>query len=163
MTKPIDRPPKKTGRGRPLAIIDLELMRGLASIMCTDEEMAPLLGVSEATLRSRKRTDPEFLAVYENARATGKASLRRHMWGLATGPPANGKATMQIWLSKNLLNMTDRAQLEVGPIGASDILDADQADALAPLLFPEGAPVIDIVPSVEAEARPKETDEEGEQ
>jgi len=153
-------PPKKAeapkrGPGHPPIVLDYKMVEGFGALHCTDVEMAPLLGISLATLKNRKKTDAAFISAYERGKANGKISLRRSLWNLAIG----GNVTAGIWLSKNELGYTDRARVEVGPTGAPDILDADQADALMANLMPGGLPVIDIVPRIESEAQPEEETE----
>ena len=94
--------PKKNGR--PKKEVDLGLAERLAQIMCTQEEIASVLKVSVDTL---SRT-PGFADVYKSGRESGKASLRRLQWKHAQNNPA-----MAIWLGKQYLGQTDRAE-EVG-------------------------------------------------
>jgi len=91
-------------RGRPKIILtgeQLDTMDKLASIHCTNEEIADVIGVSSDTLA---RNYAERL---QKMRSTGKMSLRRHMWLKAQ----EGNVVMQIWLSKNLLGFKDRHEL----------------------------------------------------
>jgi hypothetical protein len=87
--------------GRPKKDIDPELVRRMASIQCTTPEIAAALGVSEDTIERR------FAGILKVGREHGKTSLRRHMWKAAT---EKGNITMMIWLSKNILGMTDRVE-----------------------------------------------------
>jgi hypothetical protein len=105
-------PPKGQG-GAPPKPIDLATVERLASIACTDEEMAAVLDVSVDTLWRRKRDDAEFREFLERGKGKGRATLRRLQWQRATG----GSDTMLIWLGKNLLGQTDRAEIS-GPDGA---------------------------------------------
>ena len=87
----------KTG---PEAIeFDLEQLQQLASLHCTDEEIAAFFNVCSKTIQRRKKTNPEFLAAIEKGRAKGKLSLRRAQVNLANA----GNSTMQIWLGKTIL------------------------------------------------------------
>jgi len=97
--------------GRPPAEIDLELLAQLARIHCTDAEMASILGVCLRTFATRKAEDPEFLHVYEKAKAEGCRSLRRSQWELAE----KGNATAQIWLGKQVLGQRDVKHLGEDP------------------------------------------------
>jgi hypothetical protein len=45
--------------GRPRIEFDRKVIEGLASIQCTDEEIAAVLGVSVDTLTRRKKDDPQ--------------------------------------------------------------------------------------------------------
>jgi hypothetical protein len=89
--------------GRPPVKVDEELVKKLASINCTNAEIAVLAKCSEATLISK------FMHLLEEGRSTGKASLKRAMWKKAID---ENNTTMQIWLSKNMLGYKDQAQLE---------------------------------------------------
>lgn len=86
--------------GRKLLDIDPELVRDLASIHCTMEEMAHILKCSVDTLENR------FSDLIKEAKANGKASLRRVQWGLAQA----GNPTMAIWLGKQLLNQREKSE-----------------------------------------------------
>lgn len=86
--------------GRPKKEVDLDKVERLASIMCTQEEIASVLSVSVDTL---SRT-PGFAESYKSGKETGKASLRRLQWKHAQTNPA-----MAIWLGKQYLGQTERA------------------------------------------------------
>lgn len=103
------RTPKKApgeGPGRPRKEIDAKLVEQLASIQCTDEEIAAICGVSHDTLLRRKNDDPVFLEAIEQGRAKGRVSLRRMQWKAAT----TGNPTMLIWLGKQLLGQRDKIE-----------------------------------------------------
>jgi hypothetical protein len=89
--------------GRPKFIIDYETVKKLASIFCTQEEIAAVLGCSVDTLYR----DKEFSGVYKKGLETAKASLRRKQFALADRNPA-----MAIFLGKNYLGQSDRQELE---------------------------------------------------
>ena len=88
-------------------IIDLAALEELASIQCTDDEIAAVLDVSTDTLGRRKQDDPEFMAAYTKGKARGRASIRRQQWARAQ----SGSDTMLIWLGKNILGPKDRSEL----------------------------------------------------
>jgi transcriptional regulator with XRE-family HTH domain len=85
--------------GRPRIIIDEKVLANLASIGCTIEECASVLGVSARTL-SRN-----YAEIIEENKNKGKASLRKKMFDKAM---KHDNTHMQIWLSKNYLGMKDR-------------------------------------------------------
>ena len=101
------RPKKK---GPPRAKLDLAQVEVLASIQCTDYEIALVLGVSEKTIQRRKADDPAFLSAYEKGRADGRVSLRK--WQFETAKARN--VGMLIWLGKQYLGQTDKADLMSG-------------------------------------------------
>ena len=94
---------KRQGAGRPKIIVDIEILKNLASIGCPDYEIASVLNVSARTL---KRNYAEIIDQYKEK---GKASLRKKMWDKAV---KKDNTMMQIWLSKNYLGMKDRTQTE---------------------------------------------------
>lgn len=102
-----DEPPKKMGR--PVKQIDLELVEKLGTIHCTDVEIAAIVGVSLETFIRRKREE-NFGRMLDEARAKGKASLRRIQWQMAQ----NGNAAMAIFLGKNLLGQRDKFEDVIG-------------------------------------------------
>lgn len=85
---------------RPRKFVDEALLRKLAVIHCTQEEMASVLSVSVDTLQRR------FAAQIKSGRDEGKMSLRRKMWELALG----GNVSLLIWLSKNELGYSDKVE-----------------------------------------------------
>ena len=86
--------------------IDTTVMRRAASIGCTGEEIAALLGVARATFYNRLKDDPSLQVAIDEARESGKATLRRLQWQRATA----GSDTMCIWLGKQLLGQRDRQE-----------------------------------------------------
>lgn len=88
--------------GRPKFIIDYEQVEKLASIHCTQQEIATFLGCSVDTLQH----DEKFSAIYKKGLETGKMSLRRLQWKKAQ----DGNTTMLIWLGKNLLGQKDKIE-----------------------------------------------------
>lgn len=87
---------KKTGR--PRIEIDYRLVHELASIFCTQEEIATILGVS----KERLVRDSEFMLSFQKGKENAKSSLRRYQFVLA-----KTNATMAIWLGKQHLGQRD--------------------------------------------------------
>ena len=102
MTKP-KLPEDLQKRGRKPIKIDYEMAEKYSSIMCTQSEIASLLGVSLSTLEH----DPEFLRIHKKGMEQGKASLRRMQYSAAK----NGNATMLIWLGKQYLGQNDKQEI----------------------------------------------------
>ncbi len=88
--------PQKPGPAK--AEVSLAQVETLATIGCTLEEIAAVVGLSKRTLIRREK-EAAFLAAIERGRAKGRASLRRMQWSSA----AAGNVTAQIWLGKQLL------------------------------------------------------------
>jgi hypothetical protein len=95
--------------GRPPKEINLDQLKQLAAIQCTDEEICAVLGISPDTL-ARRKEDPEFAEIIDQGKLMGKVSLRRAHFKLAQSNPA-----VHIFACKNLLKMTDRLE-DTGPI-----------------------------------------------
>ena len=91
MTKKKD-PSELKKRGRPKTQIDYEKAEKLAFIMCTQSEIAAVMGIPFDTLEH----DPEFRRIHKKGLEHGKASLRRMQYKSAEG----GNVTAQIWLGK---------------------------------------------------------------
>lgn len=103
-------------RGRPKANIDLDMVRKMAHIHCTQEEIAQVLDVSVRTLHRNK----EFKQVYKKALEEGKASLRRLQWRKAE----DGDKGMLIFLGKQYLGQSDHTDMRhSGDIGVTIIDD----------------------------------------
>lgn len=88
---------------RPVKVIDVELLKKLASIMCTNEEMAHILGVSKDTLERR------YAAVIKEAKDTGKMTLRRWQWEACK----KGNTALLIWMGKQHLGQSDKQDASV--------------------------------------------------
>ena len=94
---------KRQGAGRPKIVVDIEILKNLASIGCPDYEIASVLNISAKTLKRN------YADIIEQFKEKGKASLRKKMWDKAV---KKDNTHMQIWLSKNYLGMKDRTQTE---------------------------------------------------
>lgn len=98
----------KNKGGRPKAQINLEQVKTLAGLSCTEPEIASVIGINYATWKRHKRENPELEEMVEQGKLTGNASLRRKQWETAM----EGNVTMQIWLGKNRLGQSDKQQIE---------------------------------------------------
>lgn len=88
--------------GRPKKEINYKLVESLASIFCTQEEIANIIDVSVRTMQR----DEEFCRVYKKGLDTAKSSLRRKQWKLA-----DNSASMAIFLGKNYLGQRDNIEV----------------------------------------------------
>jgi len=84
--------------------IDYELVEKLASLQCTQEEIAYVLGCSSKTIQRDKKARE----IIKMAKEKGKASLRRYQWKAAE----RGNASMLIWLGKQYLGQTDKQEIK---------------------------------------------------
>jgi|SRR6185437_3891838 len=75
----------------------------LAGIGCTISEIEAVTDIKIETL------ERHYGELLKKGRETGKACLRRFQWQNA----ASGNPTMQIWLGKQLLGQSDKAELNV--------------------------------------------------
>ena len=94
--------------GRPRKEVDENLVLELASIDCTEPEIAAVLGMSFRTWERRVAESPELKELVLQGRENGKASLRRLQWKTAQ----EGNPTMQIWLGKQRLGQQDKKHIE---------------------------------------------------
>lgn len=97
--------------GRPKFKIDYDAVKKLASIMCTEKEIASFLGCDERTLQR----DEEFCRIFKEGKETGKMSLRRMQWKLAEKSYA-----MAIFLGKQYLGQRDVIENQVTSNGILD-------------------------------------------
>lgn len=90
--------------GRKPKDIDWKLFRSLCGLMCTQAEMAGVLGIGRKALGERvvKEFGKEWDEVYDRFSAHGKLSLRRYQFNLA-----KTNATMAIWLGKQWLGQRE--------------------------------------------------------
>jgi len=119
--KKANKTEKRKGAGRPRIVIDIEILKNLASIGCPDYEIASVLNVSAKTLRRN------YADIIDQSKEKGKASLRKKMFDKAI---KKDNTHMQIWLSKNYLGMKDRTQTEsiVEPLPLIIDAKADEVD-----------------------------------
>lgn len=87
----------EVGRGLRKRVVNPEEIYKLAAIGCTDQEIATWFDIEYSTLRYN------FSEIMAKGREDLKAALRTAMVKNALG----GNAVMQIWLSKNMLGMSD--------------------------------------------------------
>ena len=99
--------------GRPKFKIDYDAVKKLASIMCTEKEIASFLGCDERTLQR----DAEFCRIFKEGKETGKMSLRRMQWKLAEKSYA-----MAIFLGKQYLGQKDIVENQITNNGILDDL-----------------------------------------
>ena len=93
----------RKGAGRPKIIVDIEILKNLASIGCPDYEIASVLNVSARTLNRN------YAEIIDQFREKGKASLRKKMWDKAL---KKDNTNMQIFLSKNVLGYKDKVETQ---------------------------------------------------
>ena len=91
---------EKNKVGRPKIKIDEKILENLASILCTNEEIASFFNCSSDTLTRN------FAESLKKGRDKGKMSLRRMQFEKAQ----TGNATMLIWLGKQLLGQKDKIE-----------------------------------------------------
>ena len=108
--------------GRKPKDINQKTFENLCGIQCTHDEICAVLDVADSTLeRWCKKTYGEtFANVFKAKRGIGKVSLRRTMWETAQ----DGNTTLQIFLAKNFLGMSDRVTVEATADGKlADLID----------------------------------------
>jgi hypothetical protein len=87
----------EVGRGLNKRIVNPDQIYELAAIGCTDSDIARWFDIQESTLKYN------FSDILAKGREDVKMTLRRAMLKNAL----SGNAVMQIWLSKNMLGMSD--------------------------------------------------------
>ena len=98
-----DKKPDRPSAGRPKIKLDPLMIQNLASIFCTNREIAAMMSCSTDTL-VRNYADH-----IKKGREQGKSSLRRRQWEKAM----EGNTTMLIWLGKQYLEQKDQPIAEV--------------------------------------------------
>ena len=91
----------KTRRGRPKIEMDYEKIERMAEVGCTKREISYILDIHEDTLARR----PEAVEAYDRGAENSKVRLRRAMMFNAID---KGNPTIQIFLAKNMLGMSDQ-------------------------------------------------------
>jgi len=95
-------------RGKKYKTHDQEMIKRLASTMCTYAEIGYIIGMTGDGVKRR------FNKAIEEGRAKGKASLRQAQFDKAL----QGDTRMQIWLGRNYLDQKDdpNAQENTSPL-----------------------------------------------
>lgn len=86
----------------------LDSLEKLCRLNCTHEEIAAYFNVSVKTVQRRYKEEPDFTQAVDRGKAHGKLSLRRQQIKLVE----EGNPTMAIWLGKQLLNQTDKQEID---------------------------------------------------
>lgn len=97
-------------RGPKIIQMDWVEFDKLCTLQCTLKEIASWFDCSEDTIerRVKEHSGMKFADYYAQKKGKGKIALRRAMMQNAL----NGNSTMQIWLSKQYLGMTDKIEIE---------------------------------------------------
>lgn len=103
--------------GRPRKEIDFDEVDKLCALHCTADEIAGFFEITTPTLDARikeiQKPDgtyyKNFLDYFTVKSAVGKITLRRLQWTAAT----RGNVTMQMFLGKNIVNQTDKQQIDI--------------------------------------------------
>ena len=85
-------------KGKKYKVHDRDVIKRLAAIMCSYEEIGGIIGMTEEGVKKR------FKKVIDAGRAQGKESLRKAQFTRAL----DGDTRMQVWLGKNYLNQSDQ-------------------------------------------------------
>ena len=110
---------KRQPVGRPKKNIDIEILANLSQIGCTQEDIGGVMGVSARTLQRN------YAEIIEQNKNKGRASLRKKMWEKAL---KKDSTHMQIWLSKNELNMRDKVETQNITEPLPLIIEAEKVD-----------------------------------
>jgi hypothetical protein len=105
--------------GRPKVNIDLEMVERLASVFCTQQDIADTLNVGLRTLHDHKG----FRIAYHKGIQNAKTSIRRAQFNAGV---EKGNVQMLIWLGKQYLNQRE-------PVADIDIPDDIQEEDMSQL------------------------------
>ena len=107
------RPNNKNG-GRPKKPIDWKEAEKLCALQCSQLEIADWFHISVDTLERRLKEEKQvsFREFFSFHRVQGKIALRRNMYKMSEHSPQ-----MAIFLAKNWLGMSDKAELEYSTQG----------------------------------------------
>ena len=116
----------RTGAGRKPIEIDFAQLEKLASLQCTDQEIAAWFHCTARTIEKRRK-EPLFKEAMERGKAMGRISVRRAQMKLLEA----GNATMGVWLGKQLLGQRDVTPIELtGSNGSAVKLSLEALDAI---------------------------------
>jgi hypothetical protein len=119
----------RSGAGRKAIPIDLIELEKLASISCTDKEIAGFFNVSVRTIEQRRKKQPDFAEAISRGNAKCHIAVRRAQMKWMEKNPA-----MCIWLGKQLLGQRDLTPIELtGAKGKPVELTLEVLDAIVAL------------------------------
>lgn len=115
--------------GRPRLEIDWGVVRKMARILCTEDEIAGVLDVSPDTLlrRAREELGITFADFLKKHADSGRRSLRRAQYRAAL----RGNPTMLVWLGKQYLQQRDSYTVEVERRTSIDQFPDEELEILA--------------------------------
>ena len=140
--------------------IDLKKVYEISRCMCTLEDCATILGVSDRAIQDWLETWPEFVETLQRGYSDTRQLLGKKQLDVAF----SGNAGMLIWLGKQYLRQSDKAQVEA--TGSVNIMVTNAMSELQSIdksMLLEAravlrAGVTDVAPEQEgAEARPPTT------
>lgn len=132
---------------RPLKEVDEKMVQNLARIHCSYKEIASLVGVTQQTLIEN------YGDMIEECRDMGKMGLRRSLFQQAE----KGSLHAMIWLSKNILGMSDKV---VTASVAMDGFDSQKQQELA-LMISDLNKAYDLEKEVHGKAQSDTTEPRG--
>lgn len=96
--------------GRPEKEFNQQIFEGLCRIQCRLHEIAGVMGLSEDTIerRCKQLYGKGYKEAFDEFGAAGLMSLRRYQFKMAETNP-----TMAIWLGKQYLEQSDKAELKL--------------------------------------------------
>tara|TARA_R110002012_G_scaffold146851_1_gene305173 strand:+ start:131 stop:502 length:372 start_codon:yes stop_codon:yes gene_type:complete len=117
--------------------LDLKEVERLASIGCTEEQIAQSLGVSRSTISKRKRESETFNTAYRNGRNSCIVTVKNALFESATGEKPN------VLAQKTLLERVEGpAKVEVQ--GSLDVNNTHNIDQALAALHKAGIDVDDL-------------------
>ena len=142
--------------GRPWIKVDLDAVKRLAGIGCTDEEIADIIGCTREWVSLRKKDYPDFSNAIKTGRADIRRSLRRAQLAVALGEQPSRQSKdgvsyanptgMLVWLGKQLLaqRQDPPPERESEQVAESMLLGLDiGTDEGRPIVIRPGATVED--------------------
>ena len=90
-------------------VSQMDVLRGLWEIGCTDEEQAAVIECSIRTLQRSRARDPWYAAQERRYKAARNIRLRRRQLDMAL----DGDRTMLVWLGKQFLGQSESSRMDV--------------------------------------------------
>jgi len=97
------QPNHKRGVGQPEFVPDYGLLKNIAGLFPSDEEIAVVLGCSRQTIAKLKKSDERYISVINTAHQGTKMKLRQ----LQMQHALDGNVTMLMFLGKQKLGQAD--------------------------------------------------------
>lgn len=148
-------PDPEPKNGRPKAELEIDKIRGMAKLGCTDKQIAAVMGVHVTTLKRRMKEEPELADAIEQGRELGVVELRqllkRHSEGEG-GPAVNAtihRTKIEMGFSDRPSDSKHTVDVNIAINSGGDKISRLLEDIRARMLAAQPLPQLEVLGDVE--------------